>query len=153
MNIHRIEQQQTFNLTIEDIWKFISTPLNLNLITPDDMEFKILTQNLPDEIYSGLIIQYTVKPLWNLRFNWVTEITAVEKNKYFIDEQRFGPYQFWHHEHFLFQNKNKVIMKDLVLYAIPYGLVGEILHKLIIRKRLEYIFQFRKQKLDEIFNQ
>ena len=127
---------------IKDIWKFFSDPRNLSKITPPDMNFKILTEDLPEEIFTGLIIEYEVSPFGNIPVHWVTEITAVEKYKYFIDEQRFGPYKFWHHLH---------LFESLDGQKIKIGILGQIANALLVRKRLEYIFDYRAKTIAEIF--
>ena len=116
------------------------------------MNFRILSDNLPDEIYQGLIIEYKVSPLLGIDFFWVTEITAVENHRYFIDEQRFGPYKFWHHTH-LFQKINNETTKiiDLVHYLPPYGLIGRLANSLLIDKKLKNIFNYRKKVISDLF--
>lgn len=85
-------------MTLDEAWSFFSSPGNLNLITPDDLDFKIL-DTLPDQMYQGLMIRYKIKPMLNIPLDWVTEITMIKDKEYFIDEQRKGPYRIWHHEH------------------------------------------------------
>jgi len=99
------------------------------------------------EMYPGMIITYIVKPLLNIRFTWLTEITKMEKYKYFIDEQRFGPYKFWHHQHFFSEKENGVEIRDVVHYVMPAGIVGNLLHLLFVKRELEKIFEFRNKKM------
>jgi ligand-binding SRPBCC domain-containing protein len=151
--LHKLERIQIINSGIKTVWRFFSDPKNLNEITPPDMNFEIITKNLPEEIYPGLIIKYKVSPFAGIKSNWVTEIKHVIPEKLFVDEQIFGPYKFWHHLH-LFEEieKNKIRMTDRVYYKLPIILIGEIVHSLIIQKRLKEIFDYRYKKIDELFN-
>jgi ligand-binding SRPBCC domain-containing protein len=151
--LHKLERIQIIHSDIQTVWKFFSDPKNLNDITPSDLHFEILTKNLPDEIYPGLIIQYKVSPFKGIKTNWVTEIKHIVPQKLFVDEQIFGPYKFWHHLH-LFEEieKTKIKMTDRVYYKLPFSLLGEFIHKISIKKRLEEIFDYRYNKIDELFN-
>jgi ligand-binding SRPBCC domain-containing protein len=154
MKVYKLYREQIVKGNIKDIWKFFSDPRNLSKITPPYMNFKILTEDLPDEIFTGLIIEYKVSPVSGIPVHWVTEITAVEKYKYFIDEQRFGPYKFWHHLH-LFQqvDEGKIKIIDKVHYIIPLGIVGQIMNLLFVKKRLDEIFDYRAKVISEIFGE
>lgn len=152
--LHKLERIQIINADIKTVWKFFSDPQNLNEITPPDMSFEILTKNLPDEIYPGLIICYKVSPFGGIKTNWVTEIKHVVPQKLFVDEQIFGPYKFWHHLHLFEEIENaKIKMTDRVYYKLPFSLLGELIHQVAIKKRLEEIFLYRYKKIDEMFNQ
>lgn len=136
---------------MEDIWEFISNPRNLQEITPDHMGFKITTANLPERIYPGMMVGYKVSPLLGIRMTWVTEITQVQDGKYFVDEQRIGPYALWHHEHFIEPAQDGVLMKDLVTYRLPLGFLGTLAHRLFVKKQLNGIFGYRKTALEKRF--
>ena len=142
---------QYLNTDLKSIWEFASSPKNLKKITPDYMLFNI-TSNNNDKIYPGMIISYNVAPILNIKLNWVTEITQVFENKYFIDEQRIGPYSLWHHQHLFELEDDKVKMTDIVTYKPPFGLLGRIANSLFIKKQLESIFEFRRNKMNQIFN-
>jgi ligand-binding SRPBCC domain-containing protein len=101
--------------------------------------------------YPGQIIQYTVRPVLGFKINWVTEITQVKDKEFFIDEQRFGPYSFWHHKHFIKEIEGGVEMEDIVDYKIPFGILGQIAHVLFVKNKLKEIFKYRKNKLNELF--
>ena len=101
--------------------------------------------------YPGQIIQYTVSPVFGMKIKWVTEITQVKRNSYFIDEQRFGPYSFWHHKHFIKEIDNGILMDDIIHYKIPFGFIGKILNKVYVQNKLNKIFKYRENKLNEIF--
>ena len=114
------------------------------------MDFKILSK-IPDEMYEGLIISYTVKPILGVKMNWVTEITHIKDKKYFVDEQRKGPYKMWHHEHILIKTDNGIIMKDIISYIPPFGILGKILNILFIKRQVKGIFKYRTEVLNKIF--
>ncbi len=103
-------------------------------------------------MYPGMIITYKVSPIFKIPMNWVTEITHMQKNKYFVDEQRVGPYKIWHHQHLFEIKDNGVLMTDIISYKLPLGLLGNLVHRLFIRKQLESIFSFRFDKMNQIFN-
>lgn len=136
---------------IKTVWEFFSNPRNLKIITPEYMGFDIIN-HIPDEMYEGLIIEYKVAPLFNIPIKWVSEITHIEKYKYFIDEQKVGPYQLWHHTHRFTQKDDGVLMEDIVYYEIPFFIIGKIFAPIVIN-RLNEIFDYRKNKIEEIFNQ
>lgn len=138
---------------METAWNFISRPENLKRITPGHMGFEIHTPNLPDIMYPGMIIEYTVRPFAGIPMRWVTEITHVRENRYFVDEQRIGPYRMWHHEHSIERIDGGVLMKDIVSYQPPFGPIGQIANSLFIRRQLENIFSYRERALVGIFGE
>ncbi len=150
-SFYQFSSVQYLNTDLKSVWEFASSPKNLKKITPDYMLFNI-TSNNKDKIYPGMIISYNVAPILNIKLNWVTEITQVFENKYFIDEQRIGPYSLWHHQHLFELEDKKVKMTDIVTYKPPFGLLGRIANSLFIKKQLESIFEFRREKMDQIFN-
>jgi ligand-binding SRPBCC domain-containing protein len=149
--IYQLERKQILPISIEKAWDYFSSPHNLKEITPPDMGFevKILPEN--QKMYAGMIISYTVRPMFSIPIGWVTEITHVHEPYYFVDEQRFGPYEMWHHQHWFKEISEGVEMTDLVSYKIPYGIFGRIADKLFVRKRLEDIFNFRYKTLEKVF--
>lgn len=151
MKIYSKQSVQYVNASIEECWAFFSSPRNLQKITPQSMGFQI-TDFDEKNMYAGQIIQYKVSPLLGIKLPWVTEITIVKDGRYFIDEQRFGPYSLWHHKHFFEPTENGVKMTDLVHYALPLGFIGRIMNALVVKNKLKEIFQYREQKVNEIFN-
>ena len=137
-------------ISAQKAWEFLSNPNNLAEITPKYMNFKILS-GADRSIFAGQIIQYKVSPLFGLKLNWMTVITAVKDKSYFIDEQRFGPYALWHHKHKFREVDGGVENLDLVHYAIPFGIFGRIAHWLFVKKKLTQIFDYRNKKLAELF--
>lgn len=149
MKLYSLHRSQTLPMTLDEAWSFFSDPRNLALITPPSLNFRV-TSELPASMYPGMIITYTVTPILNIPWKWVTEITHVAEPHYFVDEQRFGPYRFWHHEHHFRETAEGVEMMDLVIYGLPYGIAGKIALP-VIRKRLDGIFDFRRIWLEKRF--
>ena len=150
MKLTQLHFEQKINTDLNNLWEFISSPKNLSKITPNYMDFNIKSK-IPEEMYEGLIISYTVKPILGIKLNWVTEITHIKDKNYFVDEQRSGPYKMWHHEHILEETNDEIIMKDIISYIPPYGFIGLILNKLFIKKQVREIFHYRTKVLDDIF--
>ncbi len=156
MRLYRLEAAQLIPRPMEEVWDFFSRPENLKHITPPYMEFAILSP-VPAKMQAGLIIEYRVRPLLGLPMRWVTEITHLqgphegEPPYFFVDEQRFGPYRFWHHRHEFFPTAEGVLMQDLVHYGLPAGLLGQLVHPWVVRPRLDEIFRFRQEKVRALF--
>ena len=152
MKIYRLETVQKLPISQKEAWDFLSDPKNLKRITPDYMGFEILS-GAADKMYAGQIIQYLVTPVMNIPTKWVTEITHVDEGNYFVDEQRFGPYSFWHHKHFLKPIPNGVEMVDIIDYKIPLGILGQLVHPILVAQKLKEIFEYRKQALIELYGE
>jgi ligand-binding SRPBCC domain-containing protein len=151
MKIYQYKTTQKLIISKNDAWNFFSNPSNLSKITPPWLNFQV-TSSLPEKMYAGLIISYTVRPLLNIPNNWITEITHVNEPNYFVDEQRFGPYKMWHHEHIFKETDNgKILMEDIVSYAVPFGFIGRIVNSIIISKKISEIFNYRRKVLEKIF--
>ena len=151
MAFYQFKRTQLFNNSIEELWNFISSPKNLKLITPDYMGFDIISKDLSDTMYEGMIISYKVAPILGIKTTWVTEITHIKDKQYFVDKQRVGPYKIWHHQHFLESTSDGTLMKDIVSYQPPLGILGKIANQLIIKKKLEEIFNYRTKVLNKLF--
>lgn len=150
--IHRLYKEQQINCDISTAWKFFSAANNLSVITPPEMKFTVISELENDEIFEGMIINYTVSPLLNIPMGWQTEITQVDQKKSFTDFQKKGPYKLWNHFHEFIENEDGVLIKDTVTYELPMGFLGEIAHKLFVKKKLESIFAFRQAVLEVMFN-
>jgi ligand-binding SRPBCC domain-containing protein len=148
---HQLYREQQLNCNIETAWKFFSSANNLSEITPKDMKFIVLTEFENDEIYEGMTIDYYVSPLFGVKMKWQTEIIQVDFQKSFTDFQKKGPYKLWHHHHEFIENENGVLMKDTVDYELPFGFLGEIAHAVLVKKKLENIFNYRYKILEEKF--
>jgi ligand-binding SRPBCC domain-containing protein len=151
MGFYQYHTTQMIPSDIKSVWEFISSPVNLKKITPEHMGFDIVSPNLPARIYPGLIISYRLSLFPGIKTTWVTEITHVKENAYFVDEQRSGPYTLWHHEHHLKEVKEGVLMTDIVSYKPPLGIIGSIVNHLFIGKKLEEIFSYRTLALEQLF--
>lgn len=150
--IHRLFREQQLSCDINTAWKFFSSAHNLSEITPKDMGFIVLTSMENDEIYEGMIIDYYVSPLLGIKLKWKTEITQVVFHKSFTDFQKKGPYKLWNHFHEFIPNDQGVLMRDTVDYELPLGFLGEIAHRLFVKKKLDHIFSYRYKVLEELFN-
>jgi len=150
MKIYRLETIQNLPISQKEAWDFLSDPKNLKTITPDYMGFEILS-GAAERMYAGQIIQYIVTPVFGIPTKWVTEITHVQEGSYFVDEQRFGPYDLWHHKHFINPIKNGVEMIDIIDYKIPFGFLGRTAHPLLVAPKLKEIFEYRKNALVALF--
>ena len=150
MKIYQINTKQNLPISVKEAWEFLSSPNNLAEITPKYMNFKILS-GANKSIFAGQIIQYKFTPVLGITLKWVTEITHVKQNEYFVDEQRFGPYSLWHHKHFIKEIDGGIEMEDIVDYKIPFGFLGQIAHSLFIEKKLRQIFNYREKKLVKLF--
>jgi ligand-binding SRPBCC domain-containing protein len=149
--LHTLHRIQRAPISIEKAWDFLSSPHNLKVITPDYMGFHITSDSLPEKMYAGLIISYIVRPVMKLPIQWVTEITHVHEPHYFVDEQRFGPYAFWHHKHFLREIDGGVEMEDLVHYKLPFGVLGRTVNAVLVKRQLKEIFDYRYKKIESLF--
>jgi ligand-binding SRPBCC domain-containing protein len=150
MKIYTLKTKQIIPVSLDEAWDFFSSPKNLKTITPPYMGFDIKS-DVAEKMYAGQIICYTVRPLFNIPMTWVTEITHVKDKEFFVDEQRFGPYAFWHHKHFFKAIDKGVEMIDQVDYALPFGILGQIVHPIIVENKLKEIFDFRYKKVEELF--
>lgn len=150
MKIYTLHKKQNLPISVEEAWNFLSDPRNLKVITPDYMGFNILS-GADRPMYAGQIIQYIVTPVLGIKTKWVTEITHVIDKHYFVDEQRFGPYALWHHKHFIKEIEGGVEMEDIIDYKIPLGLLGQLVQPILVKPKLEEIFEYRQKKLIELF--
>ena len=143
---------QYLDSDIKSVWEFASSPKNLKKITPNYMLFNITSEN-QDKMYPGMIISYQVAPILKLKLNWVTEITHVIENNFFVDEQKIGPYALWHHQHLFEVVDKRVKMTDIVTYKPPFGFIGRLANTLFIENQIKSIFEYRRKKMHQLFNQ
>jgi len=150
--LYTLYAKQKVATEIDLIWDFFRKPSNLNKLTPDDVEFKIISGK-SDDFYEGKMISYKIKPFKMINFNWLTEISQIKEGSYFVDNQIFGPYKMWHHEHHFKSNDDGTTdIIDKVKYKVPFYILGKLIHKIFIRKKLFKIFMFRQNKINELFN-
>ena len=152
MKLYQIKTKLKLPISVDKAWEFLSNPKNLKEITPKHMNFRILS-GADRTIFAGQIIQYKVTPMLGISTKWVTEITHVKDKEYFVDEQRFGPYALWHHKHFIKKIDGGVEMEDVIDYKIPFGIIGQIAHPIIVKNKLKQIFKYRENKLKELFGE
>lgn len=151
MAFYQFKQEQKIPASIDAVWSFISSPDNLKEITPDYLDFKVTSKSGGDKMYAGMIITYIVKPLLGLPLKWMTEITHVKDNEYFVDEQRVGPYKMWHHQHKIEAIEEGVLMTDIVTYIPPFGFIGAVANRLFIKRQLKGIFDYRTVAVEKRF--
>jgi ligand-binding SRPBCC domain-containing protein len=151
MAAHSIKTVQKIPISLQQAWDFFSNPANLQAITPENMGFKVISKHHGDTMYPGQIIEYKVRPVLHIPIYWMTEITQVKDQQYFIDEQRFGPYSLWHHQHHFKAIDGGVEMTDIVHYKNPLGILGRLANTLFIENKLKGIFYFRFQKVEGMF--
>lgn len=151
-NIFKLSSAQKIPIDINSAWEFISSPSNLKVITPEYMGFDIVSE-AEAKMYPGQLIQYIVKPMFGIKTRWVTEITYVIDKEYFVDEQRFGPYDLWHHKHFIYPIEGGVEMIDTVHYKLPFSWIANVFHGVLVLPRLKEIFKHREMKLIELFGE
>lgn len=144
--IHRIRKEQIIATDLETAWNFIRKPSNLNEITPDTLDFTIMSE-VPDAMYDGLLIEYRIgMPLIGRR-PWLTEIKHVRDRHSFVDEQRIGPYKMWLHYHEITEVEGGVRFRDEVHYSMYAGPIGDLVHRLYVRGQVEAIFNYRETAL------
>jgi ligand-binding SRPBCC domain-containing protein len=151
MSVHVFTSVQRLPVSLDEAWSFFSHPRNLATMTPDYLNLKFTNELYGDAMYPGQVITYRVKPLLGIPLFWLTEITHVQEGKFFVDEQRFGPYALWHHQHHFREIDGGVEMTDIVHYKLPLGPLGRLANTLFVRRQLEGIFRFRYQKVEEVF--
>ena len=152
MKIYSLHKTQKLPISLDEAWGFLSNPKNLKIITPDYMSFNIISK-IDRPLYIGQIIQYIVTPLLGIKTKWVSEITHIQEKKYFVDEQMYGPYSLWHHKHFIKEINGGVELEDIIDYKVPLGIIGQLIHPILVKPKLEEIFSYRQKKLIELFGE
>ena len=151
MAVYSLKAVQKIPGSITDVWSFFSRPDNLKDITPAQLNFNVISKHHGAAIYAGQIIEYKVSPLLGVPLYWMTEITHVKEGVYFIDEQRYGPYNMWHHQHHFKEINGGTEMTDIIHYKIPFWFLGDLANNLFVKKQLQEIFLFRFNKAEEVF--
>ncbi len=150
MKLYTLHKTQKLPISIDEAWAFLCNPANLSKLTPQKMNMNIISKE-DRPIYAGQILQYSVTPLPGFKTKWVSEITQFKDRDYFIDIQVYGPYAFWHHKHFIRAIEGGVEMEDLIHYKVPLGWLGRLLQPIIVKPKLEDVFNFRKTQLEKLF--
>jgi ligand-binding SRPBCC domain-containing protein len=150
--VYSLKRLQQIPAPLPEVWNFFSSAANLQAITPPDMNFRIISKlTAKDGIYAGQLIEYKISPIMGIPLYWMTEITYVKEQVYFVDEQRFGPYRMWHHQHHFKEITGGVEMTDIVHYKNPFWVIGDIANSLFVKNKLEKIFEYRRRKIEELF--
>lgn len=149
--VYSIKTVQKIPVSLDTAWDFFSKPDNLKDITPPNLGFNIISKHHGEKMYAGQIIEYKVSPILGIPLYWMTEITHVEDHKFFVDEQRFGPYSMWHHKHHFKAIDGGVEMTDIVHYKLPLWFLGDIANVIMVKSQLRNIFEFRYKAVDARF--
>ena len=152
MKIYKLQRSIDLKIDSGKCWDFFSSPQNLKVITPDYMGFDII-EGGESSMFEGQIIAYKVSPVFGIKWTWITEITHVRHEKFFVDEQRFGPYKFWHHKHFFEEIEGGMRCRDEVHYIPPVSITAGFMNKFFISGKLKEIFDYRTNKLRELFGE
>jgi len=151
MAAHSLKARQKIPVSLDKAWDFFSDPANLQAITPSSLQFKVISHHHGNRMYPGQIIEYSVAPVAGVKMYWMTEITQVQPKLFFIDEQRYGPYAMWHHQHHFREVEGGVEMTDIIHYKLPLGILGDTVHPFLVRPKLKQIFNFRFDKVEAMF--
>ena len=149
--VYSFKTIQQLPISLDVAWDFFSSPANLKKITPADMGFNVVSKYHGEKMYPGQIIEYKVSPVLGIPLYWMTEITHVQDKEYFVDEQRFGPYSMWHHQHHFKAVDGGVEMTDIVHYKLPLWFLGDIANTLFVKKQLQHIFEYRYKIVEQQF--
>ncbi|MDP5082415.1 MAG: SRPBCC family protein [Winogradskyella sp.] len=150
MKIYTLHKKQKLPISLEKAWEFLCNPENLSKLTPAAMDMKIIS-GADRPMYAGQLLQYSVTPVAGIKTKWVSEITQFEDKKYFVDVQLYGPYALWHHKHFIHEIDGGVEMEDIIDYKVPLGILGQLLRPILVKPKLEEIFNYRREQLEAIF--
>jgi ligand-binding SRPBCC domain-containing protein len=147
-----LHKTQNIPITLDEAWKFLSNPKNLSILTPKEMNMTIVS-GADRPMYQGQVIQYSVTPVAGIKTKWISEITHFVEGKYFVDLQLYGPYAYWHHQHFIHEIEGGVQMEDIIHYKVPLGILGKMVHPFLVKPKLEQVFEYRKERLTELFGE
>ena len=148
--MYQLKDSVVLNISLDEAWDFFSRPVNLSRLTPDEMNLKV-SQHNDHEIQEGVELEFEVAPVMGISINWTSKITKVKKKEYFIDEQIKGPFAYWRHEHRFAPAKHGTIVTDILTYKMPFGGLGKLAQPILVRKKIDALFEFRKSQLEEIF--
>jgi ligand-binding SRPBCC domain-containing protein len=151
--VYSLKRVQHLPISLTAAWDFFSSPANLAAITPTHLNFKIISLHHGEKMYPGQIIEYTVQPVLGIPLYWLTEITHVQQQDFFIDNQRYGPYSMWHHQHHFKETETGVEMTDIIHYKLPFWFLGDIANSILVKRQLKTIFDFRVKKIEELFGE
>lgn len=144
-----LRRQQLVPRARPEVFSFFSDAHNLERLTPSSLRFKILTPN-PIAMREGTLIDYELR-LSGIPLRWETEIERWEPDVAFVDVQRRGPYKHWRHTHTFSEAPLGTLVADEVEYALPFGVLGDLVHVAIVARQLDEIFSYRAKVIEEIF--
>jgi ligand-binding SRPBCC domain-containing protein len=149
-NTYQLKTSQTVQLRRDQAFAFFQDPRNLSEITPDWLHFRMLDYDAGAEVFEGAEYDYSMKWLpWLWRTRWRSRIIRYGPPETFTDTQLKGPYRSWEHLHLFEEIPKGTRMEDIVTYRLPFGLIGELVHRAIIRAQLEDIFSYRAIRISE----
>ena len=149
MKLFELKRELCLPISLDESWAFFSNPRNLALITPPSLNLNAIGE-VPDAMFAGMVISYKVRPFPGVQSTWITEISHVERPFRFVDEQRFGPYKFWHHTHEFEAINRGVRTTDTVRYSLPFDPFSRVAMP-IVRRQLDLIFLYRTDALTARF--
>lgn len=148
---HTLVREQVLPGTPREVFEFYADAGNLERITPGWLGFRIVTPQ-PIEMRPGALIEYRLK-LRGVPVHWLTRIESWEPGVRFIDVQVKGPYRLWHHTHTFEAHEEGTLVRDEVRYELPLGPLGELAHRLLVRRDLERIFDFRHASVSKVMRE
>ena len=147
MRLHQLHRMTWLPLSVENAFQFFCDPLNLQRITPPELDFS-LNETPSGEMREGVEIAYRMR-LWGVPITWRSRIEDWRPNQSFTDTALESPYRLWHHRHFLVPEGQGTTMIDLVNYALPFWPLGEVAHP-VVRRQLRRIFDYRESTIQEL---
>jgi len=149
IRFYTLRSEQWVPRSVEEVFAFFSDAHNLEVLTPPWLRFRILTP-AGERIHKGSEIRYTLR-VRGLPVFWTTEIRSWDPPFRFTDVQRKGPYRLWHHTHRFEAKDGGTRMTDVVRYRLPLGVLGAIAHRFFVKKDVEKIFDYRREKIEGLF--
>ncbi|KAA5534447.1 SRPBCC family protein [Taibaiella lutea] len=146
-----LKRETLISADIHAAWAFFSNPENLAKLSPEYLHFQIIHCPETKEVYTGMKIEYKVSPLMKIPMKWESLIQDVIPLRQFKDIQTKGPYKVWEHTHLFESTENGVLMKDNILYEMPFGFLGNWANRLFVAKQLNELFDYRTEKIKMLF--
>lgn len=150
MNTYTLQRELWVPTSLSSAFDFFSRAENLERITPPWMRFRILTPP-PIKMKKGATIAYALR-VRGIPLQWLTEIERWNPPYEFIDDQAKGPYKFWRHTHRFSEVDGGTLIVDIVEYALPFGLMGRLVHRLQVARDLSRIFDYRAQRVQALLS-
>jgi ligand-binding SRPBCC domain-containing protein len=148
VSVHRLDREQLVPRELPVVFEFFSRAGNLERITPPWLSFGLITPE-PIEMRSGTLIEYRLR-VHGVPVRWVSRIEEWEENRLFVDRQLRGPYGLWHHRHEFTAVPGGTRVRDHVEYALPFGILGDLVHLALVRRDLTRIFDYRNEAVTRL---